>query len=76
MAKEVARQISIKPVLEQVLDKVIDTKDATPFEPEEVAQTVREAFHDEVQGAVKEALKDVVASAAMDETSEPAQKGK
>jgi phosphatidylserine/phosphatidylglycerophosphate/cardiolipin synthase-like enzyme len=76
VAKEVARQISIKPVLEQVLDKVIDAKDATPFEPEEVAQTVREAFRDEVQGAVQEALKDVVVSAAMDEASEPAEKGK
>lgn len=76
VAKEVARQISIKPVLEQVLDKVIDAKDATPFEPEEVAQTVREAFHDEVQGAVQDALRDVVASAAMDETAKPAEKNK
>ncbi|WP_348264306.1 phospholipase D-like domain-containing protein [Telmatobacter sp. DSM 110680] len=76
VAKEVARQISIKPVLEQVLDKVIDTKDSTPFEPEEVAQTVREAFHDEVQGAVQDALKNIVASSATDDTGKTAEKDK
>jgi cardiolipin synthase A/B len=75
VAKEVARQISIKPVLEQVLDKVIDTKDSASFEPEEVAQTVREAFHDEVEGAVKEALKEVVATAAKSDDAEAAGKG-
>ena len=76
VAKEVARQIAIKPVLEQVLDKVIDTKDSTPFEPEEVAQTVREAFHDEVQGAVQEALEDVVVSAASTRPPKPPRKSK
>jgi hypothetical protein len=40
VAKEVARKVDIKPVLEEVLDKIIDTKDPTPFEPEEVADTV------------------------------------
>lgn len=64
VAKQVVKQIDIKPVVEQVLDKVIDTKDSAPFEPAEVAQTVREAFHDEVQSAVKEALKQVVMTAA------------
>ena len=73
VAKQVAKQISIKPVLEQVLDKVIDAKEA-PFEPEEVAQTVREAFHDEVQGAVQEALREVVATAATNEPAKPAAK--
>lgn len=63
VAKEVAKQIAIKPMVEQVIEKVIDPKDPTPFEPDEVAQTVREAFHEEVQGAVKEALKKVVVSA-------------
>src|SRR6185437_9031954 len=58
VAKQVSKQIAIKPVVEQVIEKVIDPKDPTPFEPDEVAQTVREAFHDEVQDAVKEALKD------------------
>jgi hypothetical protein len=37
---------------------------------------VREAFRDEVQGAVQEALKDVVASAATDAPAKPAEKGK
>ena len=76
VAKEVAKQIAIKPVVEQVLEKVIDTKDPTPFEPDEVAQTVREAFHEEVQGAVREALKEVVVTAATEEPAKPAQKAR
>ena len=67
VAKEVSRQIAIKPVVEQVIEKVIDPKDPTPFEPDEVAQTVREAFHEEVQEAVQEALKDVVIRAVQDD---------
>jgi cardiolipin synthase len=66
VAKEVVKQIAIKPVVEQVIEKVIDPKDPTPFEPDEVAQTVREAFHEEVQGAVREALKKVVVNAAQE----------
>lgn len=76
VAKEVAKQVSIKPVVEQVLEKVIDTKDPTPFEPDEVAQTVREAFHEEVQGAVQKALKQVVVSAAKDEATKEEEKRK
>jgi hypothetical protein len=76
VAKEVAKHIAIKPVLEQVIEKVVDPKEDNPFEPDEVAQTVREAFHEEVQGAVREALKDVMATAAQQETEKPAQKGK
>jgi len=67
VAKEVAKQIKIGPVVEQVIEKVIDPKDPTPFEPDEVAQTVREAFHEEVQDAVQEALKEVVITAAAQE---------
>ena len=74
VAKEVAKQIAIKPVVEQVLEKVIDTKDPTPFEPDEVAQTVREAFQEQVQGAVREALKEVVVTAANGETAKTEQK--
>ena len=76
VAKEVAKKIAIKPVVEQVIEKVIDPKDPTPFEPDEVAQTVREAFHDEVEGAVREALKEVVVNVAKDETDKPAGKAK
>jgi cardiolipin synthase A/B len=67
VAKEVAKQISIKPVVEQMLDKVIDTKGDVAFEPEEVAQTVRDAFRDEVHGAVATALQKMVTKAARDE---------
>jgi phosphatidylserine/phosphatidylglycerophosphate/cardiolipin synthase-like enzyme len=76
VAKQVSKQIAIKPVVEQVIEKVIDPKDPTPFEPDEVAQTVREAFHDEVQDAVKEALKDIVMTAAEEGTAKPEQKAR
>jgi phosphatidylserine/phosphatidylglycerophosphate/cardiolipin synthase-like enzyme len=74
VAREVAKKIAIKPVVEQILEKVIDTKDPTPFEPDEVAQTVREAFQEEVQGAVKDALAKMVVTAAAEEVSKPDQK--
>ena len=67
VAKEVAKHISIKPVVEQVLDKVIDTKSDATFEPAEVAQTVREAFRDEVHGAVVDALHELVIKPAQEE---------
>jgi cardiolipin synthase A/B len=64
VAKQVAKHIAIKPVVEQVLDKVIDSKDDASFEPEEVAQTVKEAFREELHGAVVDALQDLVAKTA------------
>jgi phosphatidylserine/phosphatidylglycerophosphate/cardiolipin synthase-like enzyme len=67
VAKEVAKHIAIKPVVEQVLDKVIDTKSDAPFEPEEVAQTVRDAFREEVHGAVMDALHELVVKPAREE---------
>lgn len=76
VAKQVSKQIAIKPVVEQVIEKVIDPKDPTPFEPDEVAQTVREAFHDEVQDAVKEALKEVVLTAAQEDAAKPEEKAR
>jgi len=76
VAKEVAKQIGIKPLVEQVVDKVMDGKEDSQFEPEEVAQTVREALQDEVEGAVAQALKDVVAGSAQEEVKKPAEKGK
>lgn len=76
VAREVAKQIEIKPVVEQVLDKVIDTKKDAPFEPDEVAQAVREAFHDEVQGAVTAALKQAVVDSERGSSGEPAKNGK
>lgn len=74
VAKQVSKQIAIKPVVEQVIEKVIDPKDPTPFEPDEVVQTVREAFHDEVQAAVKNALKEVVVTAAEEKVPSPEEK--
>jgi phosphatidylserine/phosphatidylglycerophosphate/cardiolipin synthase-like enzyme len=62
VAKEVAKQIAIKPVVEEILDRVIDTHNDVSFEPDEVAQTVREAFREEVHGAVVSALHQFVKS--------------
>jgi phosphatidylserine/phosphatidylglycerophosphate/cardiolipin synthase-like enzyme len=67
VAKEVAKHVSIKPIVEQVLDKVIDSKTDASFEPEEVAQTVRDAFRDELHGAVVDALHELVVKPAQEE---------
>jgi len=72
VAKEVAKHVAIKPVVEQVLDKVIDTKSDAPFEPEEVAQTVRQAFREEVHGAVMDALHELVVKPAQEQAKEAA----
>ena len=60
VAKIVARNIHMKPVVEQMLEKVLErSSNDVPFEPDEVAQTVREAFRDEVHDAVLLALRDM-----------------
>ena len=64
VAKSVAKQISMRPMMEQLIDNVMDGKKDATFEPESLAQTVREAFRDEVQSAVVSALQDMVTSAA------------
>ena len=60
VAKVVARQMDIQPMMEELLDKMIDPNNALNFEPEEVAQTVRDAFREEVHDAVVLALREVV----------------
>ena len=60
VAKVVARNIAVKPVMEELLDRIMDSTRDLPFAPEEVAQTVREAFRDEVHDAVATALREVV----------------
>lgn len=61
MAKAVARQLDMEPMVEKLLDKVLDTKHGDiSFEPEEVTQTVRDAVRQEVHDAVVHALRDFV----------------
>jgi cardiolipin synthase A/B len=60
VAKAVAKQISVRPVVEQLLDKVLDKRPDIPFEPDEVVETVREAFREEVHDAVVNALQELV----------------
>ncbi len=61
VAKVLARQIHMKPVVQDMLDKLIDPDKELTFEPEAVAQTVRDAFRDEVHDAVVLALREVMA---------------
>ncbi len=60
VAKALAKNLDVGPVFEQILDKIIDPAHELRFEPEEVAQTVRDAFREEVHDAVVLALREVV----------------
>ncbi len=51
--------IHVTPVVEQVLERVMDRSSDVPFEPSEVAMTVREAFREEVHDAVMLALREM-----------------
>ena len=59
VAKELAKHIHVGPVVEQVLERVMDRNSDVPFEPAEVAMTVREAFRTEVHDAVMTALREM-----------------
>lgn len=61
VAKVLARQIHMKPVVQELLDRLIDPEKALTFEPEAVAQTVRNAFREEVHDAVVLAMREVMA---------------
>jgi phosphatidylserine/phosphatidylglycerophosphate/cardiolipin synthase-like enzyme len=64
VAKIVAKHIHVKPVMEQMLEKMLERSSSdVPFEPDEVAQTVRDAFRDEVHDAVLIALRDMAQQA-------------
>ena len=75
VAKRLAKNLDVGPVIEELLDKIIDPSRELPFEPEEVAQTVREAFREEVHDAVVVALREVVTGAAESDTAEAPHKG-
>jgi cardiolipin synthase len=65
VAKIVARHINMKPMVEQALERVLDRSSSdVPFEPDEVAQTVREAFREEIHDAVLLALRDMASQAS------------
>jgi cardiolipin synthase A/B len=63
VAKSVAKKINVGPVVEQLLDKVADSKTNIDFQPDEMAQTLREAFREEVHDAVVSALHDMAEAA-------------
>ncbi len=64
VARSVARQISMKPLIEQIIDRAVDDDHEGAFEPKEMAQTVREAFREEVHDAVVHALQELVAGSS------------
>ena len=70
VAKVVAKNIAMKPMMEELLDRIIDSSRELPFEPEEVAQTVREAFREEVHDAVVVAMREVVMGGSEPSTPE------
>ncbi len=72
VAKVVAKKIAVGAVMEELLDKMIEEHHDLTFEPEQVAQTVREAFREEVHDAVVLALREVVIG-ANNAGAEPAQ---
>jgi cardiolipin synthase len=64
MAKIVSKHVNVKPLVEQALENLMErASNEVPFEPGEVAQTVREAFREEVHDAVLLALKDMAENA-------------
>jgi len=71
VAKSVAKQISMKPIIEQIIDRALDNEH-DGFEPKEMAQTVREAFREEVHDAVVHALQELVVASAQANLSDPA----
>lgn len=75
VAKAVAKQISVRPVVEQLLDKVLDKRPDVPFEPDEVVETVREAFREEVHDAVVNALQELVTASMHAEAEQVAVNG-
>ena len=72
VAKQIAKHMELKPVVEQVLEKVLDKKDNSSVEPEEVAQTVHDAFREEVRGAVVDALRELVVTTSPEQETKPA----
>ena len=70
VAKVVAKRLNVAFKVEQVLDKIIEAGSDLPFEPKEVAQSVREAVRDEVHDAVADAMRELVTEAAQSVTAE------
>ena len=60
VARNVVKAINVGPVVEQMMDRFVDAKNEVAFEPDEMAQTMREAIRDEVHDAVVHALQDMV----------------
>lgn len=63
VAKVVAKQIDVEPMVEQLLDKLESSRGETSFEAGEIAQTVRDAVREEVHDAVVHALHEMVTAA-------------
>jgi hypothetical protein len=68
VAKVVAKRLNVAAQVEQVLDKIIEAGSDLPFEPKEVAQSVREAVREEVHDAVADAMRELVTEAAQSVT--------
>ena len=76
VAKLVAKHVNFKPVVEQVLERVMDTHSDVPFEPDEVSRTMHDAFREEIHDAVVNAMRELVAGTLMSHTVIGGQEGK
>jgi cardiolipin synthase len=66
MAKIVSKHVNVKPLVEQALENLMGrASNDVPFEPGEVAQTVREAFREEIHDAVLLALRDMATNSVL-----------
>jgi cardiolipin synthase A/B len=69
LAKKVVKELNLVPAVEQVLDRVLETKEDVQIEPKAVVEGVREAMREEVHAAVTRALHQLVTAAAAGEES-------
>ena len=57
VAHAVAKSVSLEGVVEQALENVMHKMGDIPFEPEEVSQSIHQAFREEVHDAVVDAMR-------------------
>ena len=62
VARAVAKHVSLAGVVEHALESVMHKMSDVPFEPEEVSQSIHQAFRDEVHDAVVDAMREMVAN--------------
>ena len=60
VAHAVAKSVSLEGVVEQALENVMHKMGDIPFEPDEVSQSIHQAFREEVHDAVVDAMREMI----------------